>query len=86
CSIDKMCAAVDFVVAGRTCNGGNQVWRFDTGTAQSSQPDMCQYRRFRIAITYARDSYLAFPTTRCFSQISHDSSLLPVATIFYQPG
>lgn len=55
-----MCAAVDFVVAGRTCNGGNQVWRFDTGTAQSSQPDMCQYRRFRIAITYARDSYLAF--------------------------
>ena len=35
-----------------------------TGAAQSSQPDMCQYRRFRVAITYARDSYLAFPTTR----------------------
>lgn len=49
-----MCAAVDFVVAGRTCNGGNQVWRFGTGAAQSSQPDMCQYRRFRVAITYAR--------------------------------
>ena len=48
-----MCAAVDFVVAGRTCNGGNQVWRFGTGAAQSSQPDMCQYRRFRVAITYA---------------------------------
>ena len=27
-------------------------------------------------------SYLAFPTTRCFFQISHDSSLPPVATIF----
>ncbi|EAX9157850.1 fimbria/pilus periplasmic chaperone [Salmonella enterica] len=60
--------------------------RQQLATDRSSQPDMCQYRRFRVAITYARDSYLAFPTTRCFSQISHDSSLLPVATIFYQPG
>lgn len=27
-----MRATVDLVVTGRTCNGGNQVWRFDTGS------------------------------------------------------
>lgn len=37
---------------------------------------------------YIRQGFLpGIPlTTRCFSQVSHDSSLLPVATIFYQPG
>ena len=62
----KMRATVDLIVTGKnTYNGGNQVW-FGTGTVQSSQADMCHYRRFRIAITYAEGFLPVFPTTRCF--------------------
>src|SRR5699024_9328448 len=52
-----MRAAVDFVETGRTGNGGKKVWRNNIEGAQYRQLDMCYYKRFRIAITYDRDSY-----------------------------
>ncbi len=76
---------VDFVVAGRTCNGGNQVWRFDP-VPHNPASRICASTDVS-GLPYIRQGFLpGIPDHALLFSSRHDSSLLPVATIFYQPG